>query len=62
MISRTNFDLKKLREKTADLKLLVLMTRNAKWHYERYLAHLEGMNKMLEEYLESPKPSSKVGK
>lgn len=55
MISRTNIDLKDLREKRSGLKLLVLHTNNARWHYEQYLSHLEGMNKLLEEYLESPR-------
>lgn len=55
MISRTNFDLKELREKLSDLKLLVLHINNARWHYRQHMNHLLSMNKMLEEYLESPR-------
>lgn len=55
MISRTNIDLELLREKLSDLKLLTLMTNNARWHYRQHMNHLLSMNKMLEEYLESPR-------
>lgn len=55
MISRTNVSLEELseqlnkqKEKLGEMKALLALTNNARWHYKQYKNFLLSMNKMLE--------------